>query len=59
MNVISLGAMYNSYVKETNHTWTYQDMFKSHTNQLSLQGNYGITQHYSNHESNMVNTVII
>lgn len=61
MNIISLGTTYNSYVKETNHTWTYQDTFKSHTNQLPLlQGNYGLTQHYSNHESNMVtNTVII
>ncbi|KOX75564.1 Hemocytin [Melipona quadrifasciata] len=59
MNVISLGAMYNSYVKETNHTWAYQDIFKSHTNQLSLQGNYGITQHYSNHESNMVTNTML
>ncbi|XP_043601962.1 hemocytin isoform X2 [Bombus pyrosoma] len=60
MNIISLGTTYNSYVKETNHTWTYQDTFKSHTKQLPLfQGNYGLTQHYSNHESNMVTNTMI
>ncbi|KZC09215.1 Hemocytin [Dufourea novaeangliae] len=33
LNIISLGTTYNSYVKETNHTWTYQDTFGSDTKQ--------------------------
>ncbi|XP_031828807.2 hemolectin [Nomia melanderi] len=36
MNIISLGTTYNSYVKETNHTWTYQDISGSNIKQSPL-----------------------
>lgn len=60
MNVISLGTTYNSHVKETNHTWTYQNIFSTHANQFPLiQDNYGTVGHYNNHESNMSTNKVI
>ncbi|XP_026667953.1 hemocytin isoform X2 [Ceratina calcarata] len=49
MNVIYLGTTYNSYVKQTNHSWTYQNVYSSHG--LS---NYGITASYNNHTVNEI-----
>ncbi|XP_076276507.1 hemolectin isoform X2 [Lasioglossum baleicum] len=52
MNVISLGTTYNSYVKETNHTWTYQDVLGSSSNQSPLaKTSYNL---YDNTASNMM-----
>lgn len=60
MNIISLGTIYNSYIKEINHTWTYQDIFNPHANQFPLiHGNYGIKEHYSNHKSNITTNMVI
>ncbi|XP_043259225.1 hemocytin isoform X1 [Colletes gigas] len=52
-NVISLGTTYNSYVRETNHSWTYEDVFSSNTkpsplyktsyDMMGLYNNYNMT----------------
>ncbi|CAK9818181.1 SSPO [Anthophora quadrimaculata] len=58
-NVISLGATYNSYIKETNHTWSYQDFYNSYTKQSPrIQGSY-VNGAYSNHEGNMTSNTVI
>ncbi|XP_078043521.1 hemolectin [Augochlora pura] len=54
-NVISLGTTYNSYVRETNHTWTYQDILGSNKNRAPTinSGN----NLYDNTTSNMMQFV--
>lgn len=58
MNVITLGTTYNSYVRETNHSWTYQDIFSSNVNQSPLSKTTYDTDFYNNHESNMTSNTV-
>ncbi|XP_012135564.1 hemolectin [Megachile rotundata] len=55
MNVISLGTMYNSYVKETNHTWSYQD-FSNMNQSPNIKPSYdpGLFNNYENMTSKTV-----
>nr|XP_034190302.1 hemocytin [Osmia lignaria] len=59
MNVISLGTTYNSYVRETNHSWTYQDIFSSNMNQSPLVKTTYDKDFYNNHESNMTSNTML
>lgn len=60
MNVVSFGTTYNSYVKETNHTWTYQDMVNSNGEQSPLGTTiYDNMGAFGNHEDISSNTVVI
>ncbi|XP_053978189.1 hemocytin [Hylaeus volcanicus] len=59
-NLISLGATYNSYIRESNHTWTYEDIFNSNTKSSSLdKTNYDIMGFYNNLKNNMTSEAMV
>ncbi|KAG7205161.1 hypothetical protein KM043_018256 [Ampulex compressa] len=59
VNVISLGTSYNSYIRETNQSWAFEDTFDTTIKQSPVNVSYNAHGFYKTHQTSILSNPML